>query len=126
MRCMPATQAKRNGRTTMARILTRILAYSALAALIFGGFATAPAAAAGGSAGNVYTETNTASGNAILAYARSASGALSLSATYPTRGLGSGAGLGSQGAVTVSDDGSWLYAVNAGSNDVSAFAIESD
>ena len=110
----------------MARILTRILANAALAALIFGGLATAPAAAAGGSAGNVYTETNAASGNAILAYARSASGALSWSGTYPTGGLGGGAGLGSQGAVTVSAGGGWLYAVNAGSNDVSAFAIEGD
>ncbi len=61
----------------MARILTRNLAYAALAALIFSGTLTAPAAAAGGSAGNVYTETNAASGNAVLAYARSASGALS-------------------------------------------------
>jgi len=110
----------------MARILTRNLAYAALAALIFSGTLTAPAAAAGGSAGNVYTETNAASGNAILAYARSASGALSWSGTYPTGGLGGGAGLGSQGAVTVSADGGWLYAVNAGSNDVSAFAIEGD
>src|SRR5438093_10683965 len=110
----------------MARILTRILAYATLATLIFGGIATGPAAAASGSAGNVYTETNAASGNAILAYARSASGALSWSGTYPTGGLGSGSGLGSQGAVTVSDNGAWLYAVNAGSNDVSAFAIDGD
>ena len=28
--------------------------------------------------------------------------------------------------MTVSDNGAWLYAVNAGSNDVSAFAIEGD
>jgi len=110
----------------MARILTRILAYAALAALIFGGIAATPAAAASGGAGNVYTETNAASGNAILAYSRSASGALSWSGTYATGGLGSGASLGSQGAVRVSEDGSWLYAVNAGSNDVSAFAIVGD
>ncbi len=110
----------------MARILTRILASAALAALIFGGIASAPAAAAGGSAGNVYTETNAASGNSILAYARSASGAISWSGTYSTGGRGSGAGLGSQGAVTVSGDGQWLYAVNAGSNDISVFAVDGD
>ncbi|MEP6694954.1 MAG: beta-propeller fold lactonase family protein [Chloroflexota bacterium] len=110
----------------MARILTRILAFAALAALILSGTAAAPAAAASGSAGNVYTETNATSGNAVVVFARSASGALSWTGSYPTGGLGSGAGLGSQGAVTISDDGSWLYAVNAGSNDVSVFAIDGD
>jgi 6-phosphogluconolactonase len=110
----------------MARTLTRILAFAALAALIFGGVAAVPAAAAGGSAGSVYTETNAASGNAILAYTRSASGTISWSGTYPTGGRGSGAGLGSQGAVTVSDNGQWLYAVNAGSDDVSVFAVDGD
>lgn len=107
----------------MARIITRILAF---AALMFTGALSAPAAAAGGGAGNVYTETNAASGNAVSVFARSASGELSWSGTYATGGLGSGAGLGSQGAVTVSDDGSWLYAVNAGSNDLSVFAIDGD
>src|SRR2546428_14140675 len=102
----------------MARILTRILAYAALAALIFGGIATAPAAAASGSAGTVYTETNAASGNAILAYARSASGALSWSGTYPTGGLGSGSGLGSPGALTGSDHGGWLFGAKSGRNGV--------
>jgi 6-phosphogluconolactonase len=110
----------------MARTLTRSLAFAALAALILGGIAVAPAAAESGNAGNVYTETNAASGNAVLVYARSASGAIFWSGTYPTGGLGSGAGLGSQGAVTVSDDGSWLYAVNAGSNDLSVFAVDGD
>jgi 6-phosphogluconolactonase (cycloisomerase 2 family) len=108
----------------MARTVTRILAFAALAALIFGGIAAAPAAAFSGTVGSVYTETNAASGNAILAYARSASGAISWSATYSTGGRGSGAGLGSQGAVTLSDNGQWLYAVNAGSNDVSVFAVD--
>jgi 6-phosphogluconolactonase (cycloisomerase 2 family) len=109
---------------TMARSLFRILAFAAIAALTFGGTA-APAAAAGG-VGNVYSETNAVSGNAILAYARSASGAISWSGAYSTGGRGTGAGLGSQGAVTVSDNGQWLYAVNAGSNDVSVFAVNGD
>ncbi len=90
------------------------------------GVSVAPAAAQSGSAGNVYTETNAASGNAILVFARSASGTLSWSGTYPTGGLGTGAGLGSQSAVTVSDDGTWLYAVNSGSNDLSVFSIDGD
>ncbi|HEV8511573.1 MAG TPA: beta-propeller fold lactonase family protein, partial [Gemmatimonadales bacterium] len=36
---------------------------------------------------------------------------------------GTGSGLGSQGAIALSDDGRWLFAVNAGSNDVSAFRV---
>ena len=40
-----------------------------------------------------------------------------------TGGLGTGAGLGSQGALAFSDNGRWLFAVNAGSNDISAFAV---
>jgi 6-phosphogluconolactonase (cycloisomerase 2 family) len=110
----------------MTHSITRILAFAALAALIFGGLAVAPAAAASGGAGNVYTQTNAPSGNAIVAFSRSASGTLTWTGTYSTGGLGTGAGLGSQGAVTVSDDGGWLYTVNAGSNDISIFAIDGD
>jgi 6-phosphogluconolactonase (cycloisomerase 2 family) len=40
-----------------------------------------------------------------------------------TQGLGSGAGLGSQGAVTLSGDGRTLFVVNAGSHTVSSFVI---
>ena len=74
-------------------------------------------------AGTVYTMTNSAAGNAVLAYARAADGSLSLRGTFPTGGLGTGAGLGSQGAVTLSADGRWLAAVDAGSNDVALFAV---
>ncbi|OLB48174.1 MAG: hypothetical protein AUI08_12120 [Gemmatimonadetes bacterium 13_2_20CM_2_65_7] len=40
-----------------------------------------------------------------------------------TGGTGAGSGLGSQGALALSDDGRWLFAVNAGSNDISAFRV---
>ena len=73
--------------------------------------------------GTVYTMTNSAAGNAVLAYARAADGSLSLRGTFPTGGLGTGSGLGSQGAVTLSADGRWLAAVDAGSNDVALFAV---
>src|SRR5204862_4407933 len=36
---------------------------------------------------------------------------------------GTGGGLGSQGAVALSDDGRRLFVVNAGSNDVSVFSV---
>jgi 6-phosphogluconolactonase (cycloisomerase 2 family) len=84
-----------------------------------------PVAADGndGGPGAVYTITNAASGNEVTVYKRAANGSLSFEATYATDGLGSGAGLGSQGAVALSQNGRWLFAVNAGSNEVSVFAV---
>ena len=89
------------------------------------GFAT-PAAAAGGNPGVVYTLSNAASGNQVLAYNRAADGALSFQGAYDTGGLGSGAGLGSQGALTPSKNNRWLFAVNAGDDKISVFAVRPD
>ena len=80
----------------------------------------------GGSVGAVYTQTNAASGNSVLIYHRAASGALTSGGSVATGGNGSGAGLGSQGSVTLSADGDWLFVVNAGSNEVSSFAVDDD
>jgi DNA-binding beta-propeller fold protein YncE len=44
-------------------------------------------------------------------------------ATQATGGLGSGAGLGSQGAVTLSRDGRFVFVVNAGDHTVATFAL---
>lgn len=74
-------------------------------------------------AGKVFTSTNNAAGNEVLAYGAGPGGALALLARYPTQGLGTSAGLGSQGAVQLSSDGRWLFVVNAGSNSVSTFAV---
>lgn len=71
----------------------------------------------------VYTISNAAAGNAVVVYARAADGTLSPAVTYPTGGTGTGASLGSQGAVALSEDGRLLFAVNAGSNDVSVFHV---
>ncbi|MDQ6868741.1 MAG: lactonase family protein [Pseudomonadota bacterium] len=38
-------------------------------------------------------------------------------------GKSTGAGLGNQGALALSEDGQWLFAVDAGSNEISTFAI---
>lgn len=87
---------------------------------------TSPAAADNdeNSPGAVYTITNAASGNEVVVYERSANGSLSFQAAYSTGGLGSGAGLGSQEAVALSTNDRWLFAVNAGSNQVSVFAVK--
>lgn len=73
--------------------------------------------------GMVYVMTNDAAGNAVAAYERAADGALSSAGTYPTGGLGTGAGLGSQGALIRSDNGRYLFVVNAGSDEITSFRI---
>jgi 6-phosphogluconolactonase len=80
-----------------------------------------PALAASGA---VYTMTNPAGPNAVVVYSRAANGALMPSQSVPTGGAGTGSGLGSQGSIALSQDGRWLLAVNAGSNDVTVFSIE--
>jgi 6-phosphogluconolactonase (cycloisomerase 2 family) len=86
----------------------------------------ASAATRSASTGAVYTITNAASGNGVAYFARSSTGALTLVATYATGGNGTGANLGSQGAVALSDDGKLLFAVNAGSDSISEFAVRAD
>jgi 6-phosphogluconolactonase (cycloisomerase 2 family) len=54
-------------------------------------------------------------------YTRSASGSLSLAGSYSTNGNGTGSGLGSQGAVVLSNG--FLFAVNAGSDEVSVMSV---
>ncbi len=73
--------------------------------------------------GAVYTLTNQVGGNAVAVFARGADGRLTAAGTVSTGGTGTGASLGSQSAVTLSDDGRWLFAVNAGSNDVSVLSV---
>jgi 6-phosphogluconolactonase len=73
--------------------------------------------------GAVYVQTNQPGGNEIAVFTRSAGGALAYSGAVSTGGLGTGSGLGSQGSVILSNDGRWLFAVNAGSNEISAFRV---
>jgi 6-phosphogluconolactonase (cycloisomerase 2 family) len=77
-------------------------------------------------AGHVYVQTNSASGNAVVSFARAANGALTHEETVPTGGRGLGAGLGSQAALAITADGDHLLVVNAGSDNVSIFDITSD
>jgi 6-phosphogluconolactonase (cycloisomerase 2 family) len=84
----------------------------------------APAHAAGNPAlGAVYTASNATAANSILVFDRLADGRLVSGGSVDTGGLGSGSGLGNQGGVRLTPDERWLLAVNAGSNDVSVFAV---
>jgi hypothetical protein len=76
-----------------------------------------------GSDGAVYTMDNSAVANQAWFFARGRNGELAPGVAYPTGGTGTGSGLGSQGAVLLSGDGRWLFVCNAGSDDVSVFAV---
>src|SRR5690242_3856062 len=76
-----------------------------------------------GARSTIYTLTNAAAGNEVLAYDQAADGSLTFRAAYATDGAGTGTGLGSQGSVILSGNGNWLFAVNAGSNEISVFRI---
>jgi 6-phosphogluconolactonase (cycloisomerase 2 family) len=76
-----------------------------------------------GAAGAVYILSNEASGNAVLLLPRSGNGQLGAPVSFATGGLGTGGGLGNQGALAESENGRWLYAVNPGSDEISAFEV---
>jgi 6-phosphogluconolactonase len=76
--------------------------------------------------GAVFSMTNATAGNEIVVFDRSFDGTLTLTpTTYATTGMGTGAALGSQGALATGRNINhrWLAAVNAGSGDVSLFEI---
>lgn len=71
----------------------------------------------------VYTQSNATDGNEVLVFRRDGRGRLELSSKVKTRGMGTGVGLGSQGAIALSRDGLHLYVVNAGSDTISSFVV---
>ena len=77
-------------------------------------------------AGAVFVMNNDASENEVIAFARNANGTLGESVSYDTHGRGSGGitdPLESQGSLTLSQGHSLLFAVNAGSGDVTVFNV---
>ncbi|MFE4950837.1 lactonase family protein [Leifsonia sp. NPDC056665] len=78
----------------------------------------------------VFVQTDGLAGNAVVAYDRAGDGSLHQAGTYPTGGLGGAlAGavvdhLASQGSLVL--DRGLLYALNAGSNTVTVFAVHGD
>jgi hypothetical protein len=96
----------------------------ALFLAVFAGSAAAQGEAPSAAAeGTVYVMTNDATGNAVLAFARAVDGTLSPADSYSTGGEGTGAGLGSQSALIRSEDGRYLFVVNAGSDEITSFRI---
>ena len=109
---------------TDARRSPRRLVVAVVAAL---GLLTGPAAAnAMADTGALFTQTNDPAGNAVQKFDRADDGSLTPAGTFATGGVGL-AGLGGrQGAVELSDDEDTVYAINAGSNSVTAFRVRDD
>ena len=77
--------------------------------------------------GGVFVSTNGLNGNAVVAFARAADGSLTPTGTFATGGTGIGGvgdPLASQFAVALSKNAQFLVVVNAGSNDISSFAVD--
>jgi 6-phosphogluconolactonase (cycloisomerase 2 family) len=105
----------------MKRLIFLVLSAALLA------FAASAAAGDGSKVvGAAYTISNAAGGNALVIYDRSADGSLTPAGSVPAGGLGTGGGLASQGAVTLTDDGHTILAVNPGSNSLAVFAVRHD
>jgi 6-phosphogluconolactonase len=97
-----------------------LLVFALLASLVS---AAAANASSSNRSGAVYTLTNAPSGNAVIVFDRASDGSLTPAGSFATGGSGTGAGLGSQGALALSEDRKLLFAVNAGSNSISELAV---
>ena len=92
---------------------------------IFGVPAVASASTTSPVVGYTYIDGNTATANTIDGYARHADGSLTAlpGSPFAAGGAGLGTGLASQGAIQATQDGRYLLAVDAGSNQISVLRI---
>lgn len=77
-------------------------------------------------AGAVFVMTNAADRNEVISFTRAADGSLQENRRFATGGRGSGGNndpLESQGSLTLSQDHTLLFAVNAGSGEISVFKV---
>jgi len=97
--------------------------------LALGLFASVPVVAQDGGprASAVFVMTNSAVKNQVIAFTRTKEGTLQESGRFDTDGRGSGGNtdpLESQGSLTLSQDHQLLFAVNAGSGEISVFRVQ--
>src|SRR5262245_11711567 len=108
-------------------LLRRALAGAGLSIVVLAGMLATPAVAQSASAsGAVYVLGNQVAGTRVLVYERAARGTLTPAGSVDAGGIGTGAGLGSQGAIVLDGAGRYLYAVNAGSNTIASFRVRPD
>jgi len=109
----------------MRKLHFALLVACAAAAAVVGAQA---ASAASDVVGHVYVNDNTGGVNTIAGFDRHADGTLTPipGSPFVAGGVGTGKGIASQGALQLSDDGGYLLAVDAGSNEISVLRIKSD
>jgi 6-phosphogluconolactonase len=92
---------------------------------VFGAAVSASASTTSPVVGYTYVNDNTATANTIAGFDRHADGSLTPipGSPFAAGGAGSGGGLASQGAIQVTQDGRYLLAVDAGSNQISVLRI---
>lgn len=76
--------------------------------------------------GAVYVNNNATPRNSVVIFSREPDGTLRERGKVATGGRGTGNILESQGALILSEGGEWLFAANAGSDDISVFAVVED
>lgn len=103
------------------------MSHVCLAALPLGVLSSTPLIADDGAqAKAAFVMTNSAEKNEVLSFVRTEDGSLQEFRHFGTGGRGSGGTtdpLQSQGALTISRDNAWLFAVNAGSGELSVFRM---
>ena len=129
-----ALSLRRGGELTVAMTRKRMLWVLPIAAvLLFLASSTAVAAAAQNSdsggghgiQGAVFTATNAPTGNVVLAYKIAQDGSFT-PAEISARGDGRAPSLADSGSLGADSDHGWLLVVNAGSNTVSVFQVNSN
>ena len=105
-------------------MLNRIkaLATTALSAFLLASMIPGDHALAAGD-GMVFAMTNASGNNRIVSYRRTANGRLVRLESVSTRGNGIGVDLDTQGGLQLSANHRYLYAVNAGSDTITVFAV---
>ncbi len=74
-------------------------------------------------AGAVFVNANVPR-NQVLMYSRGDNGQLTLVGGFSTQGSGSSAGLAAQSSIALANKNKFLYVVNAGSNEITAFQVK--
>ena len=114
-------------RTRIAAGTSVVAAAIGLTSLLSAVTATATPARLSGSpvVGHSYVDDNTTGANTVAAFDRHSDGSLTpeIGSPFAIGGAGLGSGLGSQGAIQASQDGRFLLAVDAGSNQISVLRL---
>jgi hypothetical protein len=119
-------------RVTAAAAMAAVSTAAAAVATAVPAFASVSGPARAGAGHAVFVQTDNTAGNRVVAYQRAANGTLSKAGSYATGGRGGildGSVVdhtASQGSLGYDPAHGLLYAVNAGSNTISVFAVNGD